>query len=142
MRSRALIALGAVAAMVAGCKEAPKAERAHYEPAEVAAIKGDDEHKIVKLSPEGARRIDLHTQTVARRGGRLVVPYASLLYLKHGEAFVYTNPKPLTFVWAPVEVDHITGGEVLLKKGPPAGTRVVTTGAAQVHGAELEFGEY
>jgi hypothetical protein len=31
---------------------------------------------------------------------------------------------------------------VLLRSGPAAGTKVVTTGAPQVHGAELEYGEY
>jgi hypothetical protein len=141
-RLAAMLGIVAAAASVAGCKEATSAEKVHYQPAKVTPIKGDDEHKIVTLTAEGARRIDLQTVEVARSGQRMVIPYASLLYQKHGEAFVYTNPKPLTYVWAPVEVDHVAGDRVLLKKGPPPGTRVVTVGAQQVHGAELEFGEY
>jgi hypothetical protein len=141
-RLAAMLGIAAAAAAVTGCKEVKTADKVHYQPATVTPIKGDDEHKVVTLTAEGARRIDLQTAQVGRSGERSVIPYASLLYQKHGEAFVYTNPKPLTYVWAPVEVDHVAGNRVLLKKGPPAGTKVVTVGAQQVHGAELEFGEY
>jgi hypothetical protein len=137
-----LSAAAVAAALGTGCKEAPKAEKVHYQPAKVTPIKGDDDHKIVTLTAEGARRIDIRTAQVKVSSGRKVIPYDALLYQKHGEAYVYTNPKPLTYVWAPVEVDHVAGSRVLLKKGPPAGTNVVTVGAQQVHGAELEFGEY
>jgi hypothetical protein len=144
MSARCFATLGivAAAALATGCKEVKNAEKVHYQPATVTPIKGDDEHKIVTLTAEGARRIDLQTARVRLSGRDKVIPYAALLYQKHGETFVYTNPKALTFVWAPVEVDHIVGDRVLLEKGPPAGTRVVTVGAQQVHGAELEFGEY
>ena len=40
---------------------------------------------------------------------------------------------------AEVKVDRIDGDRVLLSEGPPAGTKVVTVGAAEVYGAELEI---
>ena len=43
---------------------------------------------------------------------------------------------------AHIEIDRVAGQSVLLREGPAAGTKVVTTGAPQVHGAELEYGEY
>jgi hypothetical protein len=45
-------------------------------------------------------------------------------------------------VRAEIEVDRVAGDRVLLHEGPAVGTKVVTTGAPQVHGAELEYGEY
>jgi hypothetical protein len=143
-RGRLATTLGVVAAAASmtACKEVKKEEGAHYQPASVTPIKGDDEHKIVTLTREGARRIDLQTAAVAADGKHKVIPYSALLYEKHGHAFVYTSPKPLTYVWAPVEVERVVGNRVLLEKGPPAGTKVVTVGAQEVHGAELEFGKY
>lgn len=141
-RRVAIFAVIALAALVSGCKEVEKAEKVHYSPASVTPIKGDEDHKIVTLTAEGARRIDLRTGLIERGARAKVMPYAALLYEKHGEAFVYTNPKPLTYVRAAVEVDRVDGDRVILKTGPRAGTRVVTVGAQEVHGAELEFGEY
>ena len=39
----------------------------------------------------------------------------------------------------PVTVERIDAGRVFLTRGPAAGTTVVTTGAAEVYGAELEI---
>lgn len=138
----AILATIATAAFVSGCKEVEKAEKVHYSPASVTPIKGDEDHKIVTLTAEGARRIDLRTGLIERGARAKVMPYAALLYEKDGETFVYTNPKPLTYVRAAVEVESVIGDRVILKRGPGAGTRVVTVGAQEVHGAELEFGEY
>ena len=40
---------------------------------------------------------------------------------------------------ADVVVDRIDGDRVLLTEGPRPGSRVVTVGAAEVYGAELEI---
>ncbi len=138
----AILAIAAAGSLSA-CKEVEKAEKVHYEPAKVTPIKGDpDERKIVTLTKEGADRIVLRTGRVTGKGHDLSIPYASLLYEKNGGTYVYANPKGLIFVPTHVEVDRVVGNRVLLKHGPPAGTKVVTQGAQQVHGAELEFGEY
>ena len=39
----------------------------------------------------------------------------------------------------PVTVDRIEGKRVFVSKGPAAGTKVVTVGATEVYGAELEI---
>ena len=56
-----------------------------------------------------------------------------MLYDPNGDTWVFTNPEPLVFVRAPITVDIIEGerGRVL-SDGPPAGTPVVTVGAAEL----------
>lgn len=126
-----------------GCTEVKSADKEHYSPAKITPVKGGPEGLVtVTLTREGADRIDLATGVVTQRAGGKAIPYAALLYEKDGSAFVYTNPSGLTYVRAPIEVDRVAGDRVLLREGPKVGTRVVTTGAPQVHGAELEYGEY
>lgn len=69
-----------------------------------------------------------------------VIPYAAVLYDLHGETWVYTKPEPLVFVRAPIVVDYIDGDLAVLSEGPPAGTEVVTAGAAELFGAEFGIG--
>jgi multidrug efflux pump subunit AcrA (membrane-fusion protein) len=131
------------AASLAACKEVEPAEQEHYSPASITPVKGDKDGLVtVTLTQEGADRIEIATGRVGRRAGRKSIPYAALLYEKDGGAFVYTNPRGLTYVRAQIEVDRVAGDRVLLHDGPAVGTEVVTTGAPQVHGAELEYGEY
>ena len=62
-------------------------------------------------SPDASRaaeRLDIQTAPVrGGRRGRRVVPYAALIYDEHGATWVYTSPKPLSFVRDPVEVERI-----------------------------------
>ncbi len=141
---RLIAALAAAVAAVAlsACSEVETAEKEHYSPARIAPVKGEKDLVSVTLTQEGADRIDIATATVSKRAGQLVIPYAALLYEKDGSAFVYTNPSTLHYVRAHIEVDRVEGDRVLLEEGPAAGTKVVTTGAPQVHGAELEYGAY
>ena len=142
-RAAAALAVLGAGASLAACTEVKSADKEHYSPSSITPVKGEKDLVSVTLTREGADRIDLATGTVATRsGGGKIIPYAALLYEKDGGAFVYTNPKGLTFLRAHVEVDRVAGDRVLLREGPAVGTRVVTTGAPQVHGAELEFGEY
>lgn len=141
-RSWAALATVAAAASLQACKEVEKAEKQHYQPATLSPLKGDPDHHVVTLTPEGADRISLATERVRRAGRRLVIPYSSLMYEPDGHTYVYISPKRLTFHRMDVKVERIAGDRVILRAGPPAGTPVVTTGAAQVHGAELEYGEY
>jgi multidrug efflux pump subunit AcrA (membrane-fusion protein) len=68
-----------------------------------------------------------------------VIPYEALIYDDEGDTHVYASPKPLSFLRVPVEVERIVGNRVLLSEGPPVGTSVVTVGAIEVYGAELEI---
>ena len=115
-----------------------------YEPAEpvskVEPIKGT-EAGLVKFSALGAKKVGLQTAVIRKDGGQKVIPSDALLYDSEGKAFAYTSPEPLSFVRKEVEVEHMDGDRVVLAQGPPIGTRVVTTGADEVYGAEFEVEE-
>jgi hypothetical protein len=133
-----LIAAGVA---LSSCNQAPTVS---YEPAEpvskVEPIKGT-ETGLVKFSALGAKKVGLQTAVIRKDGGQKVIPSAALLYDSQGKAFAYTSPEPLSFVRKEVEVEHMDGGRVVLSQGPPIGTRVVTTGADEVYGAEFEVEE-
>jgi hypothetical protein len=125
---------------LSACKEVEEESASGYEPSKLEAIEGKGEDfQRVTFTKEGAARVDLHTDTVKRSRGHKVVPYAALIYSGDVKTFVYVNPKPLTFEREPVTVDRIEGDRVLLSDGPPAGTRIVTTGVTEVYGAELDI---
>jgi multidrug efflux pump subunit AcrA (membrane-fusion protein) len=126
--------LATAALPLAGCTEVETETATGYEPSTLEPVKGNDDLQRVKFTAEGARRVDLQTASVRRN----VVPYAALIYDPEGKTFVYTSPKPLEYLREEVKVDRIDGDRVLLSRGPPAGTRVVTVGAAEVYGTELE----
>ena len=65
-----------------------------------------------------------------------IVPYSSVLYDVHGNTWVYTNPEPLKFVRHAIKVDFIEGDIAVLTDGPAVGTKVVSTGAPELYGAE------
>jgi hypothetical protein len=109
-----------------------------YEPSKLEPVKGNDDLQRVTFTEEGARRTGLQTAVVRRSGKRTVVPYAALLYDPEGKTYVYTSPKPLQFVRREVDVSRVEGDRVLLSEGPLAGTEIVTVGAAEVYGTELE----
>lgn len=127
--------LGLAVAMAAlplwGCAEVESESEAGYEPSKLGPA-------AVTFTAEGAARTGLRTEAVRRIGGRIVVPYAALLYGAEGDTFVYRSPKPLRYRRTEVRVGRIEGDRVLLSHGPPPGTRVVTVGAAEVYGTEQE----
>lgn len=140
MRSRpsAALALLVTGIALSGCTEVESDTVVGYEPAHLQEIEGS-ELKRVTFTREGAARTDLRRAPVRRSGGRPTVPYAALIYDGDGKTYVYVAEKPLSFIRAEVVVDHVEGERALLRDGPPVGSQVVTTGAAEVHGAELEI---
>ncbi len=106
-----------------------------YEPARLEAVAGS-EFKRVTFTEEGARRTGLRTVTI---GGDRVVPSAALIYDAGGISYVYTVAGPLSYVRAEVVAEGAEGDRVRLGAGPPPGTEIVTVGAAEVYGAELEI---
>ncbi len=112
-------------------------------PAHVEQIAGTELHKVT-LTARAAERLDIKTDLVQdmMMGGakRKVVPYAAVLYDARGETWVYTNPEALVFIRHAIHVDYISGDRAVLSQGPPAGTAVVTVGAAELFGAEFEIG--
>jgi hypothetical protein len=138
--TRRLLPLGITVLVVvlSGCSEVEEATGVGYQPAKLEAVDGVD-FKRVTLTAEGAERTGLQTATVRRRGIHRIVPYAALLYDGAGRSFVYTSPERLTFLRSDVDVARVDGNRVLLTAGPPAGSVVVTVGATEVYGTELEI---
>lgn len=117
----------------------------HVKPAHVEHIEGEEVSRVT-LTPKAAERIGVtldlvRDQRVARSGiVRKVVPYGAVLYDPTGRTWVYTSPDSLVFVRREIVVEYIEGDLAVLTDGPPAGTRVVTLGATELHGAEFEIG--
>jgi hypothetical protein len=123
---------------LAGCAEVEVEEATGYEPAKLEAVAGSD-FKRVTFTEEGIRRVDLRTEAVRRVGGRLAVPHSSVLYGPDGATYVYVATGERSFLRGQVTVDRVDGRWALVSRGPAVGSAVVTTGAAQVYGAELEI---
>jgi hypothetical protein len=124
---------------LSACTEVETETAAGYEPATLESVKGRDDLKRVTVTAEGAKRIGLKTGEVGRSEGHKAVPYAALIYDPEGDVYVYTRSRRLSFLREEVEVRRVDGNRALLSTGPPAGTNVVTVGAAEVYGAELEI---
>jgi hypothetical protein len=91
-----------------------------------------------ELTP--GQRVRVETPLMGTGELHKVVPHSSLIYGAHGETWVYTSPEPLTYVRHPVVVDYVEDDTAVLSDGPPAGTEVVSVGAAEVYGTEFEVG--
>ena len=126
----------------AACKQAEAVEQEHYQASKITPAEHGD-HPIVTITELAAERIGLETAPIEKAKGGTTIPYAAVLYdAAEGQPYVFVNPEGLTFHREDVEIDSIDGDTVVLSDGPPVGTRVVTVGVPQIHGAELEFGAY
>jgi hypothetical protein len=123
---------------LSGCTEVETESSTAYEPSKLESVKGNDDVQRVTFTAEGAKRTGVETDTVTGRSGQSVVPYAALIYDAEGKTYVYTSPKTRSYLREEVVVARVDADRVLLSKGPPAGTKVVTVGAAEVYGTELE----
>jgi hypothetical protein len=113
-------------------------------PATVRPLGSTGLNRIV-LSPQAAIRLGIETAPVhselVRHVRRLIVPYSALIYGAEGAVWTYIRTKPLTFVRRALTVESIDGERALVSNGPSAGARVVTTGASELFGSEIEFEE-
>jgi hypothetical protein len=109
----------------------------HHEPAKLEPIKGTDVHRVI-FDAEGAKRVGLQTAPIRQNGQQTEIPYDAVIYNSDGKTYTYTAPEPLTYVRQEIDIDHVVGDSAMLSKGPPAGTEVVTVGAAEVYGTEFE----
>ena len=141
-RRRPLVALGiwlagVVLLALSGCNEVESEPGSSYHPAELSSP-GPQGVREVTLTEDAARRVGLQTSRVTVEGADRVVPYAALIYDEQGETWVYTVHEPLTYLRVSVVItEEVDENTMALSAGPPAGTEVVTRGAAEVYGAEL-----
>lgn len=75
------------------------------------------------------------------RQSSLVIAFSAVLYDPSGGTWIYERTGDRTFVRRRVEVDHVEDGMVVLRRGLTEGTRVVTTGAAELFGTEFGGGK-
>lgn len=71
----------------------------------------------------------------------LVAPWAAVLHDIHGNAWVYEQTAPQTFVRRRVSVDRVVGADAILASGPKPGAKLVTAGAAELFGTEFGSGK-
>ena len=119
-----------------GCMSAQGAEE---ELAVVATVDeaADGAPGVITLSEPAERRLGIETTPVATGPDGLVIPYAALVYATDGSTWVFVRKAPLTYQRTSVTVGTKTGDQVSLTAGPPAGTEVVTVGAAEFVGVEV-----
>jgi hypothetical protein len=136
-----LVLIAACVVTLSACGEASSGydyeTASHHEPARLVPIKGTDVQRVV-FDAEGAERVGLKTAPVRQNGQGTIIPYDAVIYDADGKTYAYTAPKPLTYVRQEIAIDHVAGDSVMLSDGPPAGTKVVTVGAAEVYGTEFE----
>jgi len=135
------VLIAACAVSLSACGEASTGydyeTASHHDPAKLKPIKGTEVQRVI-FDAEAAKRVGLQTAPIRQNGQRTVVPYDAVVYDADGKAYVYTAPKPLTYVRQEIDVYHVAGDSVVLSDGPSAGTEVVTVGATQVYGTEFE----
>ena len=87
------------------------------------------------------QRLKVEVSMLGDQESRLVVPDSTLIYDLNGGTWVYISPENLQFLRFPVVVDYILGDKVVLSEGPPVGSKVVTVGVAELHGADTGVGK-
>jgi hypothetical protein len=137
----ALIIAAFLSLFVAGCAQLPVAASPEA-PAVLAEVPGTGLHRIT-LTEHAVERLGLKTEATGTdaQTQKLTVAYWAILYDSEGKTWVYTNPEHLVFVRQSITVERINGDVAQLTDGPPAGTAVVTTGAAELFGAEFDTAE-
>ena len=130
------LSLGAVA-----CSDS--SDYVYVSPASVEEI--DTDLWQIELTERAVERTGVETTEVAMESVRgteqLTVPYSAVMYHFDGTTWTYTNPEPLVYVRAPIEIDFIEGDIAVLSAGPDVGTVVVTVGAAELYGVEFGIGK-
>jgi hypothetical protein len=128
------------AAILAGCATATPAETP---PALIKPVAGSPIPQL-QLTQRAVQRLGIVTQPVqpsdtAGRPAREVIPYSAVVYDHDGSTWTYVNTAAGTYQRGPITVTEIDGAVALLSAGPPAGTRVVTAGAAELLGTEYNI---
>jgi hypothetical protein len=136
-RLSAGLAVVASGLVLAACEEVPSNLR-EAQPYEVIGPE-DAAIKRVKMADATAELLPVELTSVRREGQRKVVPHAAVIYNPDGDSFVYTKPEAETYVRAPIEITRVEGNTATLSDGPAAGTRIVTTGSAELLATEYEI---
>lgn len=133
-RACLLIALAGLGLALAACGDT--AASAPESPSRLVPVEGSNVQRVI-LTQEAVQRIGLRTATVQQVPGTgEAVPLAAVVYLNDGTTWVYTVAGTRTYVRQSVTIARAAGDLAMLQAGPPSGTAVVTTGAAELLGSE------
>jgi hypothetical protein len=137
---------GLITVGVTGCAGGGAAEEdgsANGEAAKVEQVDGSSFPQIT-LSDQAAERLGVATDPVRMQASgdiqQPTIPYRAVVYDAQGQAFTYVSSHPHVYTRVPLTVEDIQGDLAVLSAGPTAGTPVVTTGAAELWGAETGVG--
>ena len=136
----AIAALAVAAGLALPACSTSSATTAAESPAKVEAIAGSNV-KSVTLTQRASERLNIKTAPAGQDKARTVVPYSAVIYGTDGGTWVYTMPRPLTYIRASVVVEDVVGDRAVLSAGPAPGTQVVSEGAAMLYGTELGVGK-
>ncbi len=67
----------------------------------------------------------------------LGVPWSAIVHDIQGDTWIYEELTPQKYARRRVQVRQLTGDWAVLASGPPAGTKVVVAGAAELYGTEF-----
>ena len=128
------------AAILAGCATATPAQAP---PALIKPVAGSQIPQL-QLTERAVQRLGIVTQPVrqtatAGQPAHEVIPYAAVIYDHDGSTWTYVNIAARTYQRKPITVTEIDGDIAQLSAGPPAGTAVVTVGAAELLGTEYNI---
>ena len=128
------------AAILAGCATAAPAEAP---PALIKPVAGSQIPQL-QLTERAVQRLGVVTQPVrqtatAGHAAREIIPYSAVVYDTDGSTWTYVNTAARTYERKPISVTEIDGDVAQLSAGPPAGTQVVTVGAAELLGTEYNI---
>ena len=128
------------AAILAGCAATAPAEAP---PAVIMPVPGSQIPQL-KLTERAVQRLGIVTQPVrqtatAVKPAHEAIPYSAVVYDTDGSTWTYVNTAARTYERKPITVTEIDGDVAQLSAGPPAGTPVVTVGAAELLGTEYNI---
>jgi hypothetical protein len=131
------LALVASALVLGACDEVAS----NLREAQPYTVEGPEDAAIkrVKMEDSTAALLPVELASVRQEGKRKVVPHNAVIYNPDGGSFVYTKPKAETYIRAPIEIIRVNGNSAVLSDGPPAGTKIVTTGSAELLATEYEI---
>ena len=94
----------------------------------------------MKFTEEGAERTGCRERRSVRAADDRVVPYVALVYDGDGQELCLHEPAAADVPSRRGQVRRVQAATgCCWSAGPPAGTEMVTVGAAEVYGAELEI---
>lgn len=118
-------------------------------PATVVEVPGSDVPSIT-INDESVDRIGVSTAVVEAAGSvtaipakakrvRVAIPYSAVVYMSDGSTWAFAPGSPQTYRRTPITIADIRGDQAILSAGPQVGSEVVTVGAPELLGVELNI---